>query len=333
MRPPLKLRRGSRLFHNGMNEFVDLKEIATRTRRLREAGVALLLSSVVLGLFLFVPLTSKSEGEEQTPAPVSTPDAFAHVPVEAAAAIVYDLATDTTLFEKNADAQLPLASLTKLLTVYAALAELAPSTPITVSADAATSESPRIFNPGDTLTLADLARLTLTASLNDGARAIAEAVAARKNSSIQPTLSTAAVVLGLSSTYALNGSGLDETESISGGYGSARDMALLAGALVAKAPDIALSTTEARATATSLGGRAFDVRNTNPTAVHTARLLLSKTGFTDLAGGNLVLVFDAGFSHPVAVVVLGSTEKERFTEAAALVEAALAHFAGVAYLR
>ncbi len=317
-----------------MIEPVDLKAIATRTRRLREAGVALFLSSVVLGLFLFIPLSSRSEGEEvSAPVPPATPDAFARVPVEASAAIVYDLATDSTLFEKNADAQLPLASLTKLLTVYTALAELAPSTPITVSEEAARSESPRIFNPGDTLTLADLARLTLTASLNDGAKAIAETVAARKNATMPQTLSAAAVALGLASTYALNGSGLDETESISGGYGSARDMAILAGALVAKAPDIAHSTTEARAAATSLEGRAFDVRNTNPTVVHTARLLLSKTGLTDLAGGNLALVFDAGVNHPVAVVVLGSTEKERFTEAAALVEATLAHFAGVAYLR
>ena len=56
---------------------------------------------------------------------------------------------------------------------------------------------------------------------------------------------------------------------------------------------------------------------------------MSKTGFTDLAGGNLALVFDAGIEHPIAVVVLGSSKKERFTDASALVAAAFAHFAGV----
>jgi len=62
------------------------------------------------------------------------------------------------------------------------------------------------------------------------------------------------------------------------------------------------------------------------------RLLLSKTGYTDLAGGNLALVFDAGIMHPIAVIVLGSSKSARFTDGTALVAATLAHFAGVASL-
>jgi D-alanyl-D-alanine carboxypeptidase len=61
-------------------------------------------------------------------------------------------------------------------------------------------------------------------------------------------------------------------------------------------------------------------------------LLLSKTGYTDLAGGNLALVFDSGIGHPIAVVVLGSSQKARFTDGTTLVAATLAHFAGVASL-
>jgi D-alanyl-D-alanine carboxypeptidase len=48
-------------------------------------------------------------------------------------------------------------------------------------------------------------------------------------------------------------------------------------------------------------------------------LLGSKTGLTDLAGGNLAVVFDAGFDHPVGVVVLGSSEKGRFEDVEKLV--------------
>ncbi|OGG72128.1 hypothetical protein A3H77_02565 [Candidatus Kaiserbacteria bacterium RIFCSPLOWO2_02_FULL_56_11] len=59
------------------------------------------------------------------------------------------------------------------------------------------------------------------------------------------------------------------------------------------------------------------------------RLLLSKTGTTNLAGGNLALVFDAAIGHPIAVVVLGSTETERFTDASMLIAATFARFAGV----
>jgi D-alanyl-D-alanine carboxypeptidase (penicillin-binding protein 5/6) len=262
----------------------------------------------------------------------AAPDAFANVPLEAKAAIVYDLSTGETLYAKNADVQLPLASLTKLLTVYAALNTLSPNTPITISDDAAHLYAPRAFSAGQTFALADLARLTLTASLNDGAAAIAEATAGREGRSQSAMLAGAAAALGLSQTYAINGSGLDVNTAISGGYGSAHDLARLAGALVEKAPTIAEATTLNFAQAVSEGGTSFKVKNTDPMTETVPRLLLSKTGYTDLAGGNLALVFDSGIGHPIAVVVLGSSQKARFTDGAALVAATLAHFAGVASL-
>jgi len=303
---------------------------------MREAGFAILFASGLLALFLFVPLApakmTPPTSEVGAPTESVGADAFAQISVDAKAAIVYDLATEETLYIKNADAQLPLASLTKLLTVYAALSELSPSTPITIPVDATIVDSPRAFNVGQIFSLADLARLTLTASLNDGAVAIALATAARQNTSQSAMLASAATALGLSQTYAVNGSGLDVTTAVSGGYGSARDLAILAGALVRQAPDIAEATTESSAHAVSEGGTAFSVRNTDPMIATVPGLLLSKTGYTDLAGGNLAIVFDAGINHPVAVVVLGSSQKARFTDSTALIAATLAHFAGVASL-
>ena len=69
------------------------------------------------------------------------------------------------------------------------------------------------------------------------------------------------------------------------------------------------------------------LENTNQTIDAIPSPLLSKTGFTDLAGGNLVVVFDAGINHPVAVVVLGSTKDERFSDVQALVQETLRYFA------
>lgn len=308
----------------------DLQELAERTRFMREAGIALLLTSGVLAFFIFI-----SPANEQTPQisiVPAIPNAFAHVPIEAKAAIVYDLATGETLYEKNADSQLPLASLTKLLTVYAALAELSTNTPITIPLSATSVEGAHTFNAGQVFSLSDLARLTLTASLNDGASAIASAVAARENRTQSEMLASAATALNLSQTYAINGSGLDANTAVSGGYGSAYDLARLAGALIETSPSIAMATTQRSVQAISVGGTSFSVKNTDPIVDTIPRLLLSKTGYTDLAGGNLVLVFDAGIQHPVAVVVLGSSLKARFTDGTALVAAALAHFAGVASL-
>ena len=310
----------------------DLQRLAERARSMREFGMALLAASGLLALFLFVPLSSGGEPSAPDPSVAAVPDAFAQIPVEAKAAIVYDLATGTALYEKNADAQLPLASLTKLLTVYAALSSLSENASITVSERATSLEGPRAFSEGQAFTLGDIARLTLTASLNDGAAAIAEAAAARQGISENALFAGAVSALGLSQTYAVNGSGLDVNTEISGGYGSARDLARLAGALVELAPDIAAATARPSTHAVSEGGTSFEVQNTDPMVETLSRLLLSKTGYTDLAGGNLALVFDAGIRHPIAVVVLGSSQKARFTDGAALVAGALAHFAGVASL-
>lgn len=311
----------------------ELQKLAKYSRSMREAGFALLLASGILALFLFIPLTQKRTSSAPITVATSTiPNAFAQVPLQANAAIVYDLATKQTLYAKNADAQLPLASLTKLLTVYAALAELSPNTPITIPDDATHLDAPHAFNAGQIFTLADLARLTLTASLNDGAAAIASATAARENLSQNEMLAGAAAALDLSQTYAVNGSGLDVSTAVSGGYGSAHDLAVLAGALVEQAPTIAEATTQNSAQAVSAGGTSFKVANTDPMVDTVPHILLSKTGYTDLAGGNLVLVFDAGIQHPIAIVVLGSSKKARFTDGTTLVFAALAHFAGVASL-
>ncbi|MDO8624063.1 MAG: hypothetical protein Q7R54_01785 [bacterium] len=308
----------------------DLKELSTRTRFMREAGIALLLGSGVLVLFLLVPLDQKGQANGPvTVSPSQKDGAYDQIALTAQAAIVYDLVTNEELYAKNANVQLPLASLTKLLTIEAAVRILSRDMPITISIKDASVESPRRFAVGDTLAFNDLARLTLTASLNDGAVAIVEALALRENTSTPAALGSAAAALDLSSTYAVNGNGLDLSTMISGGYGSARDMALLAGALVHDAPDIALSTTLPSASATTAAGKHYEILNTNPTVTNAPRLLLSKTGYTDLAGGNLAIVFDAGINHPIAVVVLGSTEEARFTDAAVLTAATLAHFAGI----
>ena len=311
----------------------ELQKIAHYARSMRETGIALIIASILLALFLLLPSSQNKTPSAPIAVATSTaPDAFAQVPLQAKAAIVYDLATKQTLYAKNADAQLPLASLTKLLTVYAAFAELSPNAPITIPADVVHLDAPHAFSAGQIFSLSDLARLTLTASLNDGATAIAEATAANQDRTESAMLASAATALDLSQTYAINGSGLDVSTAVSGGYGSARDLAVLAGALVEKAPAIAAATTRSSAQAVSEGGTLFTVKNTDPMVGAIPHLLLSKTGYTDLAGGNLVLVFDSGIEHPIAVVVLGSSEKARFTDGTALVAAALAHFAGVASL-
>lgn len=319
----------------------DLKTLIRRLEKRhqkKQAATALIAGSAVLGLTVLVaPLFAQKEEAPVAvaPAPVEAPvsDAFKSVPLEGKAAIVYDLATGETLFEKNGRSQLPLASLTKLLTVYAAAAALDERATVTITDTALLPEGESGFAAGETFAFDDLAKLTLVASSNDGAAAIAEAAAIARATTGKSMLASAASALGLAQTYALNGTGLDESTSVSGGYGSARDVAVLSGKLLEIAPEIAHATVSSSFSIRSREGVLHTLQNTNQEIGHIPNALLSKTGFTDLAGGNLAIVYDAGVGHPVAIVVLGSSRDGRFTDVDTLLARTSEYFAGVTDIR
>lgn len=315
----------------------DLKTLIRRLDKRnerRKAGVALVASSGVLGLVvLFAPLLNQKEAAQLAEAPVSVMqpvfDTYQGVTLEGKAAIVYDLTTHEILFARNAKSQLPLASLTKLLTMYAASETLSDGTKVTITDAALASDGDSGFTAGETFAFGDLARLALVSSSNDATAAISDTASGLRATSGKNMLAGVAAAMGLAQTYALNGTGLDESTSISGAYGSAYDVATLAGALIEKAPDLARATIEPSITIRSTEGVSHTLANTNPDVANIPGLLLSKTGFTDLAGGNLAVVFDAGVGHPVAVVVLGSSREGRFRDVETLIDLTLERFAGI----
>lgn len=306
-----------------------------KSRRLwQRIAVALMIVAVVALVLLYGKRSEATPAPITAPNPIATttplsPEAFMGINLMARSAIVYDLTTGQTLYSQNADRQLPLASLTKLLTTFAVLEALGPSASVTISGSSLAVEGESGLMEGETFTVGNLARYALVGSSNDAAEAIAEAVAARRGISERDALTAAATNAGLTKTYAVNGSGLDISPAAAGGYGSARDMALLAGALLSKAPDIAGATTEPAVFIQSTSGLPHSLPNTNQGAVTVPGILLSKTGYTDLAGGNLVVVLDVAIGHPVAIAVLGSTRDGRFTDVNRLINATHQYFAGI----
>jgi D-alanyl-D-alanine carboxypeptidase (penicillin-binding protein 5/6) len=259
------------------------------------------------------------------------PKAYTNVSVIGKAAIVYDLTDGKTLYEKNAESSLPLASVTKLLTVYAASRVLRPDSVVTITPLALAQrgdEADGIFYKGESFRFDEITRLTLAASSNIGAEAIAEAADAEAHTDTATLLAEAAKEIGLAHTRALNATGLDKSASVSGSYGSAHDVAVLAGELLKKNPQAAPATTQPDVTITSREGVHHRFDNTNADVTTYPNLLLSKTGYTDLAGGNLVIVVDVGTHHPVAIVVLGSTVDGRFTDVSKLLTATHSYFSG-----
>jgi D-alanyl-D-alanine carboxypeptidase len=307
----------------------QLKALAERRRNRREAMYAIVLGVGILALIAFLAPKPKAQDTATTVATSTIPDTFKNVAIQGHAAIVYDVTTGQTLYAYNADAQLPLASLTKLLTVYAASKALAPDAvvAITPKALAQTGDAGDNFALGEQFTFDNLARYTLVSSSNQGAEAIAEAAAAAQNTTDTGMLASAAAAAGLSQTYALNGTGLDESATVSGGYGSARDIATFAAEFLTQVPDLAAATVQPSVSVPDVNGTQHAAANTDIAAESFSRLLLSKTGNTDLAGGNLAIVFDAGVNHPVAIVVLGSTQAGRFQDVQKLMDATTAHFA------
>ena len=241
-----------------------------------------------------------------------------------------DIAERKVLFAKNPDVQLPLASLTKVPLALVVSEVLPPDSMLTLSRNMFQVGYTDQLLAGQHWRVRDVLDFTLAASSNEGADILAgvagESLRAkyRDASSESPALwrmNDLAEKLGLSATHFLNVTGLDVSTTLAGAYGSARDMALLFAYAGETNPEAFSATTRGDVTLTSRDGVRVNVHNTNLLEREIPGLILGKTGFTDLAGGNLAVVFDVGIARPVVAVVLGSTPTERFNDIQKLVEA------------
>ena len=77
--------------------------------------------------------------------------------------------------------------------------------------------------------------------------------------------------------------GLDPTSSVSGGYGSARDTALLMEYIIREHPELVSETTKPNKSIESESLFVHEATNTNSITGNIPGLIASKTGFTDLA--------------------------------------------------
>lgn len=275
--------------------------------------------------------TATSTAAESRP-----PAAFEIPELIAKAAVVYDVAKGSELFAMNAEAQLPLASLTKIMTALTVRETLATTESVTIGKKSLKADGDGLLKTGDRWELGKLLDWTLVRSSNDGAVAVASAWEAVERTKPEATASSTNFVaamnakakeLGLSQTYFLNETGLDLNEDVSGAYGSARDVSRLFVTAVKEFPETFEATRYHDLAIDSASG-VYKTKNTNAEAETIPGLIASKTGLTDLAGGNLVILFDAGPDHPIAISVLGSTQEGRFQDVQKLVEATLKYLAG-----
>lgn len=261
-------------------------------------------------------------------------DPFADITLESRAVYVHDLATNETVFSRNENVRLPLASIVKLMTALVARSTMNGSAMVTLTQDDLSLEGDTGLHPGERWRMEDLLEMMLLVSSNDAAHAIAGFVGSNGQSSNDVSMArenfiqkmnTFAQELGFTTMEFFNETGLDfEGKTRNGGYGSAREVAVLISALWKNYPEVIESTAQKDAHIFSQDAIDHGLINTNEITGRIPGLIASKTGYTDLTGGNLAIIFDIGINHPVVAVVLGSSYKGRFDDMAKIVSAVLA---------
>ncbi len=278
-------------------------------------SVALIGAAFGAGVMAIVPRPQTAAVAGSLAQPIALDPAT----LQAQAAILYDPQTGEILFEKNANTALPLASLTKLMTAQAVLESRDPSTLVRITADDLKPEGDWGFKPGDTVSIGNLLRFGLVASSNDALAAAASSL----GSGYLDAMNNIAQELNLTKTYFLNPTGLDLNSDTAGAYGSAFDVARLLAGFYKKYPTL-LNYTTKPTTSITIAGRILTAKATAAPLQDIPGFAGGKTGYTDLAGGNLAAVFDLEIGHPIIVVVMHSTEAGRFADIRTLLTAARA---------
>lgn len=236
--------------------------------------------------------------------------------LRAEAAILYDPNSGRVLYQKNAEVQLPLASLTKLMTAQAVLASQNPNTVVRITAADLEPEGDWGLREGDAVRLGDLLSFGLVTSCND----CLAAAAASLGDGYLNAMNMLAVRLNLTKSYFLNPTGLDESDRTAGAYGSAFDVARMTAGFYQDYPSLFEDTTHPSGNL-AIGGRVVTAEATSLPLEDIPGFLGGKTGYTDLAGGNLAAVFDLEPGRPVVAAVLHSTETGRFEDIRTLIDA------------
>lgn len=237
-------------------------------------------------------------------------------------AILMELSSGQVLFEKNTHEKLPIASVTKIMTLLLVMEALDEELidlqdPVTCSDVAASMGGSQIWlEPGEIMTVHDLVKAAAVVSANDACAALAEHVAGSVEEFVQ-RMNTRAAELGMQDTLFKDCSGLDDTA-----YSCAYDVAVMSRELM-EHPLIKNYTTIWMDT---LRGGESQLVNTNKLIRFYQGATGLKTGTTSTAGHNLSATAERNGLGFVAVILGCSTTDERFGGARKLLDHGFANY-------
>ncbi|WP_245294963.1 D-alanyl-D-alanine carboxypeptidase family protein [Pararhizobium antarcticum] len=234
------------------------------------------------------------------------------MPANATPVLVVDAASRQVLYQEEAGVPWYPASTTKLMTalvVFEALrsGDVTLNTPVMMTRNAtkqAFLESGLTF--GRTMTLEDALFAALTASANDVAVALAEAVASDEASFVQ-RMNTAAARLGMTATHFSSPNGLFDKTTVS----TARDLAILGLEVDRLFPEYRRFF---QASAVTIDGK--PIKSNNALLTRFSGTIGMKTGFLCASGRNYVGLATRNGKRVMVVLLGATTERERNERAA-----------------
>lgn len=228
--------------------------------------------------------------------------------LSARAALSFDLNSGAILYTKNFDQELPVASLTKLVTALVVVDKLSFNDEVVVErADTLVVGSNMGLVPGERIKVIDLLHGMLISSSNDAAMALSRQVAGSAEEFVV-LMNQKITALGLSSSHFSNPVGLDSADN----YSTTFDLGRIVGEFVSK-PELARVVQLRQLEVASVDDKFRHVlTSTNELLIEDASIMGIKTGYTDEAKGNLVIRKKQGEAD-VVTIILGSDDREEDT--------------------
>ena len=244
--------------------------------------------------------------------------------LNAKSAILMEESTSNILYENNPDERLPIASVTKVMTMLLIMeavdsGKINLDDMVTVSENAMSYGGSTMFlETGEQLTVNDMLKGIAVASANDGCVAMAEHLAGSESAFVD-MMNEKAKELGIENTHFMNTNGLDEDDH----YSSARDVAIMSRELM-KHETIFNYTSIWMDT---LRGGKFQLANTNKLIRFYDGANGLKTGSTSKALCCLSAAAKRNDMQLIAVVLGAPTSAERFASAKSLLDYGFANYA------
>ncbi|MFR5867942.1 MAG: D-alanyl-D-alanine carboxypeptidase family protein [Oscillospiraceae bacterium] len=244
--------------------------------------------------------------------------------LNAKSVILMEESTGNILYENNPDERLPIASVTKVMTMLLIMeavdsGKINLDDMVTVSENAMSYGGSTMFlETGEQLTVNDMLKGIAVASANDGCVAMAEHLAGSESAFVD-VMNEKAKELGMENTHFMNTNGLDEDDH----YSSARDVAIMSRELM-KHETIFNYTSIWMDT---LRGGKFQLANTNKLIRFYDGANGLKTGSTSKALCCLSAAAKRNDMQLIAVVLGAPTSAERFASAKSLLDYGFANYA------